>query len=128
MRQALKAGLDELRPGGEVSVLLTDDAGIRELNLSYRGQDRATDVLSFSQQEGDPMAGAPELLGDIVVSIERAAEQAARYGHSTAREVGFLSVHGLLHLLGYDHEDPDEEAVMMATAERILSRVGLVRP
>jgi probable rRNA maturation factor len=111
-----------------VSVLLTDDAGIRELNLSYRGQDRATDVLSFSQQEGDPMAGAPELLGDIVVSIERAAEQAARYGHSTAREVGFLSVHGLLHLLGYDHEDPDEEAVMMATAERILSRVGLVRP
>ncbi len=128
MRQALKAGLAEIRPTGEVSVLLTDDEGIRALNRSYRGQDRATDVLSFSQQEGDPMPGAGDLLGDIVISVERAIEQAERYGHTPAREVGFLAVHGLLHLLGYDHEEPDEEAVMMETAERILSRVGLVRP
>lgn len=108
-------------------MLLTDDAGIQELNRAYRGQDRPTDVLSFSQREGDPMPGEENLLGDIVVSIERAREQADRFGHSQEREVGFLAVHGLLHLLGYDHEEPDEEAVMMQLAEDILSQVGLTR-
>lgn len=127
VRQALNAGLARLRPTGEVSVLLTDDAGIQELNRAYRGQDRPTDVLSFSQREGDPMPGEENLLGDIVVSIERAREQADRFGHSQEREVGFLAVHGLLHLLGYDHEEPDEEAVMMQLAEDILSQVGLTR-
>ena len=128
VRRALSAGLAELRPSGAVGVLLTDDAGIQALNRAYRGQDKPTDVLSFSQQEGDEMPGGQDLLGDVVVSVERAAEQAERFGHTMEREMGFLALHGLLHLLGFDHEDPADEAIMMRTAEGILSQVGLTRP
>jgi probable rRNA maturation factor len=127
VRQALASGLAELAPDGMVSVLLTDDAEIAALNATYRGRSGPTDVLSFSQREGDPGPEPVELLGDIVISVERAEAQAAEYGHSPAREMGFLAVHGLLHLLGYDHEHPDEEAEMMALTERILGRVGLTR-
>jgi len=127
VRQALASGLAELAPDGVVSVLLTDDDDIAALNATYRGRTGPTDVLSFSQREGEPGPEPVELLGDIVISVERAEAQAAEYGHSPAREMGFLAVHGLLHLLGYDHEHPDEEAEMMALTERILGRVGLTR-
>jgi probable rRNA maturation factor len=128
VRQALSQGLRDLGlEDAEVSVLLTDDAGIAELNRLYRGREGPTDVLSFAQREGEGADPEDPVLGDIVISIERARAQAAEYGHSVAREVGFLAVHGLLHLLGYDHETPEEEAVMMARTEAILSPLGLTR-
>lgn len=111
----------------EVSVLLTDNPSIAELNETWRGRSGPTDVLSFAQREGEAADSDDPVLGDIVVSIDRALEQAEEYGHSAEREVGFLTVHGLLHLLGYDHEAPDDEAVMMATTEKILGAVGLER-
>lgn len=103
---------------------------IRALNRAYRGIDRATDVLSFSQREGEALAappGAEPVLGDVVVALTVAARQARAFGHSLEREAAFLAVHGTLHLLGYDHETPPEEAVMMAKAERVLETLGLGR-
>lgn len=98
-----------------------------DLNKTYRGQDRPTDVLSFSQREGDLANPDDPLLGDIVISIDRALEQAQDYGHSPEREVAFLAVHGLLHLLGYDHEVAEDERVMMDRTEAILAPLGLTR-
>lgn len=107
--------------------MLTDDATVQSLNREYRGLDRPTDVLSFSQREGEDGDPLDPLLGDIIISIERAQAQAQAYGHSIAREVGFLAVHGLLHLLGWDHQDPDHEEAMMAKTEEILGTLGLTR-
>ncbi|MCL4318667.1 MAG: rRNA maturation RNase YbeY [Firmicutes bacterium] len=116
-------GLEE----AELSIVLSDDSAIRKLNKTYRGVDRATDVLSFSQREGEDGDSDLAVLGDIVISLDRAHEQAREYGHSFEREMGFLVVHGILHLLGWDHEKADEEAVMMAKTEEILKEIGLVR-
>jgi probable rRNA maturation factor len=128
---ALKAAGTELGDNVEVSITLVDDATIHELNREHRSVDRPTDVLSFSQLEGEEMAALPEgeaiLLGDIVISIERCAAQAEDYGHSFDRELGFLVGHGMLHLLGYDHQTPEDEAVMMAKTEEILGELGLTR-
>lgn len=111
---AEKAGVLYGLENAEVSITLTDDACIHRLNRDYRSIDRPTDVLSFAQREGDAPAvtGGPETepLGDIVISVERAEAQAAEYGHSLRREMAFLTVHGMLHLLGYDHiEETDRE-------------------
>lgn len=115
----------------EVAVTFVDDQYIRELNLRYRGRDEPTDVLSFSMLEGEEGEGLPpeadHLLGDVIISLERAQRQADEYGHSLAREVGFLTVHGLLHLLGYDHEDATGEGEMLARQEEILRGLGLNR-
>ena len=111
----------------EVSVLLTDDAAIHDLNRTYRGVDRPTDVLSFAQREGEGGDLDDPLLGDVVISVERAQEQARDYGHSLRREVGFLAVHGTLHLLGWDHEDPEDERAMMQKTEEVLAAMGLTR-
>jgi probable rRNA maturation factor len=127
------AGRGEAPGRGEVSVTLVDDEAIRELNRDYRGIDAPTDVLSFSQLEGTPIpAGAlppdyPVPIGDIVVSIPRMRRQAVDYGHSEERELGFLLVHGLLHLLGYDHEDSWDARVMRAAEEDILASACLTR-
>lgn len=110
-----------------MSVLLTDNPTIAELNLTWRGRSGPTDVLSFAQREGEAADPDDLMLGDIVISIDRALAQAEEYGHSAEREVAFLAVHGLLHLLGYDHEQPEDEAVMMGTTETILAAVGLER-
>jgi probable rRNA maturation factor len=128
VRRVLEAGLTHLNlADAEVSVLLTDDAGIAALNAQYRGRPEPTDVLSFAQREGEGADPADPVLGDIVISVERAARQAEEYGHSLAREVAFLAVHGLLHLLGYDHETPADEAEMMRETEAILAPLGLTR-
>jgi probable rRNA maturation factor len=115
----------------EVSVTLVDDRRIWELNRQYRGVDRPTDVLSFAMREGEtePVLGEEgrELLGDIIISVETAERQAREYGHSLERELAFLAVHGFLHLLGYDHQSPEEEAVMFAKQEEVLTGLGLVR-
>jgi len=109
----------------ELSLLLTDDEGIRALNCAYRGQDKPTDVLSFPLWEGEPLPplGHTALpLGDIVISLERAAAQAQGFGHSAPREAIFLFVHGLLHVLGYDHElGPEEEQRMFAQQKQIMA-------
>jgi probable rRNA maturation factor len=114
----------------QVSVTLTDNEGIRELNREYRGIDKETDVLSFPLMdfEGteEPAADEPEIsLGDIVISVERAVEQAQEFGHSFEREVAFLCVHSMLHLLGYDHVNSEEEDTEMRRRQReILENMG----
>jgi len=148
------AGEAEGVSAGIVTLTLTDDAGIRALNKQFRGLDRPTDVLSFSMVESAeeelpvymdddyemasdeeedwadmPTGGDPfsELLGDIVISVPRAAAQAEEYGHSVERELGFLFVHGFLHLLGYDHNAEEKERAMFAKQEEVLAKAGLTR-
>lgn len=108
---------------GELSVLLTDDATVHPLNRDWRGKDRPTDVLSFSQVEGEPIPGAPLMLGDVIISVETASRQADERGHSLARELQILLVHGIVHLLGYDHEDDDEAEEMEAIERAIHARI-----
>ncbi len=105
----------------EISVTFTDNEIIRELNKEYRDIDRETDVLSFPMDEDD-------MLGDIVISLEKAKEQAEEYGHSIEREISFLCVHSCLHLLGYDHETSEEdEKTMFAKQEEVLKEIGQIR-
>ena len=113
----------------EISLLTVDEQAIRDINRDYRCIDKVTDVLSFPQEEDAPalIEQKPLLLGDIVICLPRACEQAAEYGHSLERELGFLFAHGLLHLLGYDHEDEDQAEQMFALQERILQPLGLTR-
>ena len=111
----------------EVSMTFTDNEGIRELNRLYRQMDKPTDVLSFPMfdfaDEEETVEGA---LGDIVISLERAREQAETFGHSFEREVAFLCVHSMLHLLGYDHELGEQEDIDMRRRQReIVTRLGL---
>ena len=113
----------------EVSVLYTDDAFIAELNQQYRGIDGPTDVLSFALNEGEDddvvkVPGAPDVLGDIVISLETARRQAGNAGKTAADEVALLLVHGTLHLLGYDHETPEKEAVMWKRQDEALKAIA----
>ncbi len=116
----------------EVSVRFVDDEQIHELNLQYRNVDSSTDVLSFPLgQDGiydvNYSTGA-KMLGDIVISVEHAMAQAKTYGHSLQREIGFLTVHSMLHLLGYDHEAGGIEQVKMREKEeKVLTQLGLKR-
>ena len=116
---------------GEVSVTLTDNAYIQTLNKKYRQIDRPTDVLSFALNEGEEpqITGAPEfnVLGDIVLSVERAKEQAAEYGHSLRREIAFLTVHGMLHLLGYDHIEDTDRLEMEREQKAVMEKLGIAR-
>lgn len=115
---------------GEVSVTLVDDARIHALNEAYRQVDRPTDVLSFPQGDDFPLpeeSGVAPLLGDIVISLPRAKEQAESYGHSLERELAFLTTHGFLHLLGYDHQTEAEEKQMFRRQEDVLAAIGLTR-
>jgi len=115
----------------EVSVVLANDQYIHELNRQYRGKDCPTDVLSFALNEGeDPeVIDAPGevLLGDIIISIETATRQAEEYGHSLERELAYLTVHGILHLLGYDHMTEEEKSEMREEEEYVLSLLGIHR-
>ena len=136
-----KAGEAEGVTDGEVDLTFVDDEGIHELNREYRGIDRPTDVLSFAMnditndeleiiyelEEGEELESVPDVLGDIIISVPRAKLQSEEYGHSLERELGFLFVHGFLHLLGYDHQDEASEAEMMGKQEAVLAEVGLTR-
>ena len=115
-----------------VSVTFTDNEGIRALNKEYREKDTATDVLSFpmyTMKPGDmPEEGMAAELGDIVLSLERADEQAKEFGHSFERETAFLTVHSTLHLLGYDHElSEEDDADMRRRQKEIMENIGLPR-
>ena len=124
LRQVAEAVLRCEGSLGQVTVVVTDDVGIQELNRDFLGIDAPTDVLSFGAQEAaGPFIVAPEAgdyLGDVIISYPRAAAQAAEQGHPTGRELDLLVVHGLLHLLGYDHAAEAEQAVMWARQDKIL--------
>ena len=142
IRKCILAALDEegVDVPCEINVLLTDDASIRAINKAYRNIDKATDVLSFPMFEltpgklpeswekyQDPGTGLVPL-GDMAISLERAQEQAKQFGHSAKREVGYLTIHSILHLLGYDHMDEGEmKRQMRAREEAILADIELSR-
>jgi probable rRNA maturation factor len=127
------AKLRQVPRKSELSILLVDNDYIRDLNSIYRNQNHATDVLSFAMNElaeDEPdfdFSNELNVLGDIVISLETAQAQSKEYGHSLAREVGFLAAHGMLHLLGFDHDTDDGEKIMQDLQEKILATVNLER-
>lgn len=124
---AHQEGIDE---EAEVAVSFVDEDVIQAINKAYRNKDAVTDVISFALEEGEDdfeMPDAPRVLGDIIICVKRAKEQAEDYGHSFERELGFLSLHGLLHLLGYDHMNEADEARMFGRQDEILNAFGLRR-
>ncbi len=141
LERAITAALEAegVKTPCEVDVLITDDEGIHQINLEQRDIDRPTDVLSFPMfnylpgqppadgADADPATGLTPL-GDMVISLERARAQAEEYGHPVERELCYLAVHSVLHLLGYDHMDEGEEkAQMRAREEAILGKLGMTR-
>lgn len=132
IKRSIKATLEHQRIENdcEVSVTFTDNEKIHALNLEYRSIDRPTDVLSFPMYEKDELENAVGeiTLGDIVISLERAGEQAEEFGHSFEREVSFLTVHSTLHLLGYDHElSENNEKEMFSLQDQIMKIIGIER-
>lgn len=127
------AGEEGLMEECELSVTFVDNEAIREINKEYRGKDSATDVISFALEEmGEEeikIIGAemPRVLGDIIISVDRTKEQAEEYGHSFHRELGFLALHGFLHLLGYDHIEKEDEVIMFTKQKELLENYGLSR-
>jgi probable rRNA maturation factor len=127
---AAKLAIEE---GSEVSVTFVTNERIQEINREYRNKDSVTDVISFALEERGEgeveLIGAdlPRVLGDIIISIAKAEEQAKDYGHSFMREFGFLAVHGFLHLLGYDHMTEEQEQEMFTLQKEILDEYGLKR-
>ena len=119
IRRAASGALSAQGAKGDISVLVTDDNGIRAMNR---------DVLSFPSNEGDALSAVPDgFLGDIAISIDRAKAQAEEYGHSFERELSFLTVHGCLHILGYDHMNDEERQDMFALQDKILNDMGITR-
>ena len=122
--------MENFQGAAEVSVSFVNNEQIKELNAQYRNKDIETDVLSFGMSEDgkydiDPQTGA-QILGDVVISMEKAMEQANIYGHSLQREVGYLTCHSVLHLLGYDHEDNNLERIRMREKEEaVMDMLGL---
>ncbi|MDC7975950.1 rRNA maturation RNase YbeY [Bacillus sp. BLCC-B18] len=127
------AHMEKIEDGAELSVTFVDNERIREINRDYRDKDQPTDVISFAMEEmgeGEmEIVGAemPRMLGDLIISIPRAKEQAEGYGHSFDRELGFLALHGFLHLLGYDHMTEEDEKEMFGRQKEILESFGLGR-
>ncbi|RCW58253.1 MULTISPECIES: rRNA maturation RNase YbeY [Halanaerobium] len=105
--------------GGEVSIAFVSNQQIKDLNNDYRDKNEVTDVLSFPIDD--------EMLGDIIISANRALEQADEYGHSLKRELAYLTVHGMLHLFGYDHHSKEEKKEMRQKEERVLTQLGISR-
>ncbi|NRD80797.1 rRNA maturation RNase YbeY [Bacillus sp. BRMEA1] len=127
------ANKQQVEEHSEVSITFVSNQRIQEINREYRDKDAPTDVISFAMEEmgeGEiELIGAdmPRVLGDIIISIPKAKEQAEEYGHSFTRELGFLAVHGFLHLLGYDHMTEEEEKEMFTLQKEILNEYGLTR-
>jgi len=124
IERAANRTLEHQSASGDISIVLTDDARLHQLNREYLGVDSPTDVLSFPASETDPETGA-RYLGDILISIPRAEEQAKLAGHPLESEVQLLVVHGVLHLLGHDHVDAKEKAAMWQVQTEILESIGL---
>ena len=116
-------GHNRSEPAADATIVLTDDTQLRELNLKFLGIDAPTDVLAFPSGETDPDSGSL-YLGDVIISYPRAQNQAASGGHAVIAELQLLVVHGLLHLLGYDHATPEQKKAMWAAQAEILAQVG----
>jgi len=128
------AEAEAIEEPSELSVTFLTNAEIHDINREWRGKDAPTDVISFAfdemgeeEMDFELDEDEPRLLGDLIISVERCREQAADYGHSFERELGFLAIHGFLHLLGYDHMTTEEEAVMTARQEEVLAHFELKR-
>lgn len=127
------ATVEKIEQPSEVSITFVDNEAIHEINKQYRNKDQPTDVISFAMEElgeGEVQIvgeGMPRILGDIIISTDRTKEQAEEYGHSFERELGFLAVHGFLHLLGYDHMNEEDEKKMFGRQDDILKTFGLGR-
>jgi probable rRNA maturation factor len=124
LERASAAVLERQSADGDLTIVLTDDAQLHELNRDYLGIDAPTDVLSFPASETDPET-ARRYLGDILISVPRAERQARAAGHGLEAEVQLLAVHGTLHLLGYDHAEVEEKARMWKAQAEVLERLGL---
>lgn len=114
----------------ELSISFVDEEEIQAINRDYRDKDKVTDVISFSLEEDEPEIEGldmPRVLGDIIICLEVAKEQAQSYNHSLSRELGFLALHGFLHLLGYDHMTEEDEKEMFSRQDEILNEFGLTR-
>jgi probable rRNA maturation factor len=127
------AGEENVEPASELTVSFVTNERIQEINKEYRDKNQPTDVISFALEElgedetkivGD---GIPRILGDIIISVEKAKDQADEYGHTFSRELGFLALHGFLHLLGYDHMNDEDEKRMFGRQKEILDGYGLQR-
>ncbi|KRG10294.1 rRNA maturation RNase YbeY [Staphylococcus sp. NAM3COL9] len=121
---------EQIDSDAELSVTFVDKTEIQEINKIYRDKDKVTDVISFALEEDEPEIiglDMPRVLGDIIICTDVAQEQADSYGHSFERELGFLALHGFLHLLGYDHIDEQDEKEMFGLQDQILNAYGLTR-
>lgn len=115
---------EKAKDNSELTVLIEGDEAVKELNRDYRGLDEPTDVLSFPAEEEDPDTGNL-YVGDIIISLPRAIQQAENSGHSLEAEIQLLVVHGVLHLLGMDHAEPDEKAAMWSAQREVLNQLGV---
>ena len=112
----------------EFGLIFVDNNKIKELNKNYRGIDRETDVITFRLEDYEKvMCGKINILGDIYISLDKANSQSIEYGHSYLRELSFLLIHGFLHLLGYDHMNPEDEKIMFSLQEEVLDSYGIKR-
>lgn len=112
----------------EFNIIIIDNERIHEMNKEYRGVDRETDVITFALEDHkDVEFEDVRILGDVYISIDKAKSQAEEYGHSLKREISFLAIHGLLHLLGYDHMNPEDEKIMFGLQDEILDSYGIKR-
>lgn len=128
VERACETALKSEGASGDITVLISTPERIRTLNRDFRNVDAVTDVLTFPAAEGDSVLGpADGYLGDIMICYARAEEQAAEFGHPLSRELAFLAVHGTLHILGYDHMQPEEESVMRQRQREILEEMGETR-
>ena len=111
-----------------LNIIIVDNEYIHKINREYRGVDRETDVISFALEDDDTFVKLPiRVLGDIYISIDRVKSQSLEYGHSETREISFLTVHGILHLLGYDHMNEEDEKIMFSKQDNILSDLKIER-
>ena len=128
VKKVIKKAMEMEEIDAELNIIIVDDNYIWKLNKDYRHIDRPTDVISFALEDTEDVTVYEErVLGDIYICLDKVHEQAKEYGHTEIREMAFLIVHGLLHLLGYDHMKPDEEKVMFGKQDKILEELEITR-
>ena len=128
IKEVLVHGLNKLKTGDVTfNIIFVNNPYIHELNKNYRNIDRETDVITFALEDDKTFNPEERILGDIYISIDKAKSQSEEYGHSLKRELCFLAVHGMLHLLGYDHMEKEDERVMFNLQEEILDEMGIKR-
>jgi len=128
IKDVLKHGLDKLKIDDvSFNIIFVDNNYIHNLNRDYRHIDRETDVITFALEDDKTFNPEERILGDVYISIDKAKSQSEEYGHSLKRELCFLAVHGMLHLLGYDHMEKEDEKVMFGLQEEILDEMGIKR-